>query len=178
MIDKNHNVVKSHKIYARHSTTVNPKDRLSIPLIKRVVLGVLRIQGVEIPCEISVLITDERTIRKLNLEYRGSDTSTDVLSFPMQELSPMQSVTLDGWESIEPDIIDPDTGLLPLGEIVLCSTITAQQAQEFGISKEQETAYLIIHSVLHLLGYDHEDEGDDKKEMRAKEKVILKELNL
>jgi len=168
---------KKHKVYARHSA-VEPKDRLSISMIKRAVLTTLRIQGVEVPCEVSVLITDERSIREINKEYRGMDKPTDVLSFPMQEITPMQSQTLDGWESAPTDAIDPETGLMPLGEIIISATQTIKQAHEHGhrYGIDHETAYLTVHSVLHLLGYDHVDEGEDKKKMRECEKAIMQEL--
>ena len=167
---------KKHKIYARHSSVVNPNDRLSISVIKRSVLIVLSALRVELPCEISVLITDERSIREINREYRGVDKPTDVLSFPMQELTPLQSLTIDGWESPDDNKFDPDTGLLPLGEIVISATQTAKQALEYGHSTKQETAYLVVHSVLHLLGYDHINEAEDKRQMRDIEKKIMAEL--
>ena len=166
-----------HKILARHSF-VDAKDRLSIPLIKRAILATLRLQGVTLPCEISVLVTDERTIRELNREFRGVDASTDVLSFPMQELTPMQSLTLSGWEIGNAGKQDPETGLMPLGEIVISARQVSAQASEYGHSRQRETAYLVIHSVLHLLGYDHEDEGDDKKRMRESEKAVMEELSI
>ena len=169
------NELRKHKIYVRHKT-VKPDDRLSISLIKRSAITALRVQGVELPCEISVLVTDERSIREINREFRGIDKPTDVLSFPMQEITPMQSLTLDGWESASAETIDPDTGLLPLGEIVISATQTIKQAQEHGHDTDYETAYLLIHSVLHLLGYDHTDEGEEKKIMRDNEKAIMREL--
>ena len=165
----------NHKVIARHSN-VKPNERLSISLIKHAVLTSLNIQGVDIPCEVSVLITDERSIREINKEFRGINKPTDVLSFPMQELTPMQSLTLDGWEQIEPKTIDPETGLLPLGEIVISACATAKQALELGHSRDVETAYLIVHSVLHLLGYDHLDEGENKEKMRECENDIMREL--
>jgi probable rRNA maturation factor len=168
--------VPKHKIYARHSKTISPKDRLSIPLIKRTVLTALRVLNVELPCEISILVTDERTIREINHEFRGIDKPTDVLSFPMQELTPMIALTIDGWESKEVDSIDPETGLLPLGEIVISATRTQKQALQLGHSRDYETSYLTIHSVLHLLGYDHVNEAEDKRQIRDNEKKIMSEL--
>lgn len=166
-----------HKIYARHDR-VKPFDRLSIPVIKRSIITALRVQGVELPCEISVLITDERSIREINREFRNIDLPTDVLSFPMQELTPMQSLTLSGWEIQEIGKLDPGTGLLPLGEIVISATRVIEQAHEHGQSRDYETAYLTVHSVLHLLGYDHVDECEDKKKMRVREKAIMQELGI
>ena len=167
--------VKKHRIIARHSR-VGADDWLSITLIKRCIIAALDAEGVELPCEVGVLITDDRSIRGINHEFRGIDEPTDVLSFPMQELKPYQSLTLDGWEAAAKDVLDPGTGLLPLGEIVLSAQRVGMQAQEYGHSRNHETAYLTVHSVLHLLGYDHVDEGEDKKKMREREKAIMEEI--
>jgi len=157
-----------HKILARHSG-VEASERLSVQLIKMCVRAVLRHEGVDMPCEVSVLVTDNKKIRELNLEYRGIYAATDVLSFPMQVFSP------PGWAFSTPEAPDPETGLLPLGEIVLSGQCVDQQARAFGQTRERETAYLTIHSVLHLLGYDHIEE-QDKKVMRAHEKAIMEEI--
>ena len=167
--------INKHKILARHNN-VPPNNRLSISLIKRCVQVALQAQDINLPCEVSILVTDERSIREINREFRSIDKPTDVLSFPMQELKPMQSLTLQGWDMIEEKSIDPETGLLPLGEIVISADQTAKQAQEYGHSREYETAYLTVHSVLHLLGYDHTDEDEEKRKMRSREKEIMKEL--
>jgi len=138
-------------------------------MIKMCVGAVLRLEEVDEPCEVSVFVTDDFKIRELNLEFRGIYTATDVLSFPMQEFSP------PGWpgsDHIEPD---PETGLVPLGEIVLSAQRVSKQAREFGVSNDQETAYLTVHSALHLLGYDHMND-EDKKDMRAREKAIMREI--
>ena len=160
--------MKDHKIYARHSG-VKDSDKLFIPLIKRCVWATLLVEEVTVPCEISVLITNNRQIRKINKEFRDIDKSTDVLSFPMHTLVP-------GAFKHEPDMIDPETGLLPLGEIVLSAERVGKQAQKFMHSRERETAYLTIHSVLHLLGYDHFGDVEETKKMREREKMTLKEL--
>jgi len=155
-----------HKIYARHSVGTAPY-RLSIPLIKRSVLESLQSEGVDFPCEISVLITDDAGISKINKEFRNIDEPTDVLSFPMQEAG------VPGWAAISHEEADPETGLLPLGEIVFSAERVHKQAHEFGHTVEHETAYLTVHSVLHLLGYDHTDEADGKNQMREREKAIM-----
>jgi len=160
-----------HKVYARHNG-VGESDRLSIPLIKRCVRDSLCIEGVNVPCEVNVLIIDDEGIREINSEFRNIDKPTDVLSFPMLEFP------LPGWANPGADAIDPETGLIPLGEIVFSGERVFRQAREFGQSIDQETAYLTVHSVLHLLGYDHIDEGDGKRLMRSREKAILLELGL
>jgi len=161
-----------HKIYARHNA-VAINDRLDIPLIKKSVRVSLESEGVETPCEVSVLITNDLVIKEINREFRGIDAPTDVLSFPMQEF------TEAGWKNRirdEFDNIDPETGLVPLGEIVLSAERVAAQASGFGHAPERETAYLTVHSVLHLLGYDHLDEAAGKRNMRKREERIMKEI--
>ncbi|OQB49154.1 MAG: Endoribonuclease YbeY [Firmicutes bacterium ADurb.Bin153] len=107
--------------------------------------------------EVSVLITDDEGIRKLNLRYRGKDTSTDVLSFPMCE---------DDEEDEDPEILNL------LGDIVISLETAGRQAEEYGHPIEREVAYLSVHGALHLLGYDHEEESD-KAEMRLAEEDVL-----
>ena len=156
-----------YRIYARHSG-VSISDRLSIPLIKRAVREALRLEGVDKPCEVSVLITNDQGIRGINREFRGIDEPTDVLSFPMIDFSP------PGWTDPGPGAEDPDTGLIPLGEIVLSADRVIKQAHEHRQTRERETTYLTVHSVLHLLGYDHTDEAEGKRKMREREKLIMK----
>jgi probable rRNA maturation factor len=120
---------------------------------------------------VSVLITDDAELRRLNKTYRDVDKPTDVLSFPMLDLKP-------GRFDPSPADIDNDTGLVPLGDIVLSYDRVLDQARRFGHTPDREAAYLAVHSALHLLGYDHTDEGADKRAMRAREKAILKEMGL
>jgi probable rRNA maturation factor len=119
---------------------------------------------------VSVFITDDRGICRLNSDFRGIAEPTDVLSFPMQDFSP------PGWVFPGAGAIDAETGLVPLGEIVLSAERVDRQAQEFDQSRDCETAYLVVHSVLHLLGYDHVDEAEGKREMRDRERAILARL--
>ena len=109
-------------------------------------------------------------IRRLNRETRQVDHSTDVLSFPAFALSP--------GELPEAEDADPGTGLAPLGDMVISMEHVAAQAKEYGHSGRRELAYLVVHSVLHLLGYDHLDEGPMKAQMREREEVILAELGI
>ena len=160
-----------HRIYARHRG-VAAGDRLSIPLIKRCVREALRIEKVDLSCEVSVLITNDHGIREINREFRGIDTPTDVLSFPMHEFSP------PGWDKCGIDLTDRETGAVMLGDIILSAQHVAKQASEYTQSPEHETAYLTVHSVLHLLGYDHIDESEGKQQMREREKAIMKQLGV
>lgn len=137
-------------------------------VIKKCVDAVLMAEGIDKPCYVSVLITDDNGIWKINREFRNVDRPTDVLSFPTQVLIPGH---------FDPNMtdVDPDSGLLPLGDMVVSVERIRAQAKEYGHSERHELAYLTIHSVLHLLGYDHMDEGEQKKQMRKREKIILAE---
>lgn len=135
-------------------------------IIKSCIHAVLSAQKVSVPCEINVLVTDEKGIQAVNQASRGIDKATDVLSFPMFELTAGQLP--ESWE----DYLDPESGLCPLGDMALCLPIASAQAQQFGHSVKREIGYLTIHSMLHLLGYDHLDEGTQKAAMRAREEAI------
>ncbi len=139
-------------------------------LLRQVIPAALEAEGVETPCEIDVLFTDDQGIHAINLEQRGVDRPTDVLSFPMFELQPGEH---PGAEDA-----DPGTGLVPLGDMVLSLERAAAQGEEFGHGTRREVAYLAVHSVLHLLGYDHMDEGPMKAQMRAREEAILEGLGI
>ncbi len=140
-------------------------------LLDKVVAAALTEERVQVPCEISILVTDDAGIREINGEMRHVDSVTDVLSFPMFDLSP--GVPPEG-ESC----LDVGTGLCPLGDICISVDRAKAQAEEYGHSLERELAYLAVHSVLHLLGYDHTDEGREKARMRAREEAILNSLGL
>lgn len=139
-------------------------------LIRRTIRTALAAEGLTAPCEVDVLLTDDDGIHEINRELRQVDRPTDVLSFPEFELTPGQ---LPG-----PEDADPGTGLIPLGDMVLSMERVAVQAREYGHSKRRELSYLVTHSVLHLLGYDHLDEGPMKAQMRAREEAIMALLGL
>ena len=141
-------------------------------LLRRVIPAALEAEGVPFPCEVDVLFTDDAGIQAINREQRDVDRPTDVLSFPMFNLTPGTPPTLDDVEA------DPGTGLVPLGDMVLSLERAQAQGAEYGHGPERETAYLAVHSVLHLLGYDHLDEGPQKAQMRAREEAILGELGI
>lgn len=116
--------------------------------------------------EVTITLTDGETIRQINNEHRGIDSETDVLSFPLWDVR-------KGEEPFE----NPDTGCIMLGDIVISLPRLKEQAEEYGHSEKREAAYLLIHGMLHLLGYDHMEE-DEKQEMRLKEEELLKELKI
>jgi len=138
--------------------------------LHKVITAALTAEQVTLPCEINVLFTDDAGIRQINLDMRGVDRPTDVLSFPMFDLSP-------GEHPSEKDA-DPATGLVPLGDMCLSLERAEAQAVEFGHSVQRELCYLTVHSVLHLLGYDHLDEGPMKQQMRKREEEILNTLGI
>ncbi len=143
------------------------------PLLTRVIAAALEAEQVTIPCGVDVLLTTNEGIREINLEQRQIDAATDVLSFPMLELTPGVPPTGQG-----EDELDPETGLCCLGDMVISVERAKEQAAEFGHSIQRELAYLAVHSVLHLLGYDHLDEGPQKARMRAREEAILEGLGV
>ena len=139
--------------------------------IRKVIRTALAAEGVDFPCEVDVLITNDETIHRINQDMRQVDRATDVLSFPEFDLTPGQLP--------DPQTdADPGTGLVPLGDMVISLEHVEAQACEYGHSQRRELAYLVVHSVLHLLGYDHLDEGPQKAQMRAREEAILKELGI
>ena len=137
-------------------------------LIRKAAERTLEAEGIREKCMISVLLTDDEGIHRANLEFRQTDSVTDVLSFPMSELTPGAFRA----EDCEKDL---DTGSLFLGDILIDLARCAQQGEEFGHGFSREVQYLTTHSVLHLLGYDHTDEGVMKEQMRRREKEIMGE---
>lgn len=162
--------MKHHDIYMDWEL---PGQNPYRPLLTRVITAALEAEGVKIPCSVDVLLTNDEGIREINLEQREIDAATDVLSFPMLELTP--GTPPDGTGEDEED---PETGLCPLGDMVISVERAKAQAAEFGHSVERELAYLTVHSVLHLLGYDHLDEGPEKARMRAREEAILEGIGV
>ena len=135
-------------------------------IIRNCVDAVLREEKVNVPCEINILVTNDQGIRAINSASRNIDKPTDVLSFPMFQLTAGEAP--EDWRAY----IDPETGLCPLGDMAISLERAISQAKEFGHSTRREVGYLTIHSMLHLLGYDHLDEGPQKAQMRAREEAI------
>ena len=133
-------------------------------LVRRCCNAVLRMEKFEGPAEISVIFVDNQQIRKLNAQYRSKDVETDVLSFPMGENGVYD--------------VNHSTGAKILGDVVISMEKAVEQAERFGHSLEREVGYLTAHSMLHLLGYDHEKSGIEKVRMREKEEQVMTELGL
>ena len=126
-------------------------------LIEKSIAAVLKVENLDENVEVSVSFVGDEEIRDLNRDYRGVDKSTDVLSFPMDDEF----------------IIDNRI----LGDVIINTRRVMEQAEELGQSEERELSYLTVHSILHLLGYDHM-EDEDKREMREREKLAMKELSI
>ena len=135
-------------------------------IIKKCIQSTLDAERISVPCEINVLVTNDEGIHLINKTSRDIDRPTDVLSFPMFQLE-AGNPPVD-WEEYQ----DPMTGLVPLGDMCISLERAKAQAAEFGHSSRREVGYLTIHSMLHLLGYDHLDEGEMKKQMRMREEAI------
>ena len=135
-------------------------------IIRKCVEATLAAEGITVPCEINVLVTNDNGIRAINQGSRGIDKPTDVLSFPMFQLEAGNPP--ENWD----DYMDPETDLCPLGDMAISLGRAIAQAKELGHSTRREVGYLTIHSMLHLLGYDHLDEGPQKAQMRSREEAI------
>lgn len=153
------------RINIRYSV-LTPAQLAITAVIKRCIHTVLSAEKVNVPCEINVLVADDAQIRSINKETRNLDKATDVLSFPMFTLQAGEIP--ENWDSY----VDPETGRCPLGDMVISLERAVAQAKEFGHSTRREVGYLTIHSMLHLLGYDHLDEGPQKAQMREREEMI------
>ena len=142
------------------------KQPLISAYITKCIEATLQQENIQVPCEINVLVTDDKGIHAINQASRGIDRPTDVLSFPMFQLEAGNPP--ENWD----EYLDIETGLCPLGDMCISLQRATAQAKEFGHSVKREVGYLTIHSVLHLLGYDHLDEGPMKKQMRGREEAI------
>ena len=138
--------------------------------IRQVVLKTLEYENCDFDAEVSVTIVDNETIRKINNEQRGIDRVTDVLSFPM--------LYFDENGDIIDSEYDSDGGMLLLGDIVISAERAMEQAHEFGHGFRREIAFLTVHSMLHLLGYDHVDDPEGERIMFGKQDEILNELGI
>lgn len=144
------------KLYIENEQDKIPYDEFYADTVRRAVEGTLEYEGVSYSCEVSVTFVDNERIRELNSEYRNIDRETDVLSFP----------TGDTGEGVT------------LGDVVISLEKAKAQAEEYGHSLEREIAFLTVHSVLHLLGYDHETGEEDEKEMFCRQDEIMDKLGI
>lgn len=161
-----------HKIYTRNDQKKEPLAPSARALVRRAVTAALAYEHFAGQAEVSVTFVDNERIRELNREYRGKDSATDVLSFPLS----------DGEEG-EFDIpmgedTDGEAGYRALGDIVISVERARTQAEEYGHSFERELAFLAVHSTLHLLGYDHERSDEEDADQRRRQEEILAGMDL
>lgn len=154
---------------------INADEKL-VNLLKNVIEFTLKEEEVDVDCEVSLLFVDNDEIREINNETRGIDRATDVLSFPMLDYDD-KKVFKQMYKNYEFSQSDFDGDELVLGDVVLSLERALEQSEEFNHSFEREASYLVVHSILHLLGYDHM-EDEDKVVMRKREEEILNKLNI
>lgn len=152
----------SIRIYFDNIQQTEPAGYRLKLLMRRAVEATLKYEGVRNDIEVSLTFADNASIRKLNAEYRSIDSATDVLSFPLEENA----------ESIG------GKALIVLGDIVISLERARTQALEYGHSYERECAFLCVHSMLHLLGYDHEKSDKDDADMRVRQREIMESIGL
>lgn len=156
-------MVKRHDIFITNNqktVKITPEIR---KLIKTAITEALAYENFDSKAEVSVTITDNERIHELNFKHRGVDRPTDVLSFPMYE---------------DDEDMDISREAAVLGDIVISAEKALEQAEEYGHSPEREIAFLCVHSVLHLLGYDHETSEDDERDMFRRQEEILNKIGL
>ncbi len=153
-------------IYFENAQELIPMTYKLKMLTRSAVIATLAHEQYHNPCEVSVTYTDNEGIHALNLQYREVDKPTDVLSFPLMDFS---------GASEEPVADEP---VVSLGDIVISLECARAQAEEYGHSFEREIAFLTVHSMLHLLGYDHETSEDDDRDMRARQSAIMTTMGL
>ena len=133
-------------------------------LVRRCCNAVLKLEDFQGPAEISVTFTDNAQIKVLTAQYRNKDVETDVLSFPMGENGKYD--------------LNMETGAQIFGDIVISMEKAVEQSDRFGHSLQREVGYLTAHSMLHLLGYDHEENNLERVRMREKEELVMEQLGL
>ena len=154
------------KIYFENEQEKLPVTYKLKMLVREAVEATLDLENYQNTAEVSITFTDNESIHKLNAKYRGVDRPTDVLSFPLFDYE---------GTSEEPPV---DEMMNMLGDIVISLERAAEQADEFGHSFEREVAFLTAHSMLHLLGYDHELGEEEDREMREKQNIVMDMLGL
>lgn len=156
-----------HKIYVSRDRR-GLGHRKAKRLIKKSIIKALDAEKINVPCIVNVMLTDDEGIHAVNNEFRNVDRATDVLSFPLNELTA-------GEFDERLCEHEPESGAVMLGDMMISLERCEEQGREFGHGFEREICYLTVHSVLHLLGYDHVDEAEMKAQMRSREKEIMED---
>lgn len=152
-----------------------PEDAAMNEMIESVINEAVDYEACPYEVEVNVILTDNANIQELNREHRNIDRATDVLSFPMVAYD--QPADFSDIEETQGDCFNPDTGELMLGDIVISTERAAEQAKEYGHSYRREIAFLVAHSMLHLMGYDHM-EDEERAVMERKQEEILQNLGI
>ncbi len=139
-------------------------------IIRKIIPAALDYEECPYESEVNVILTDNESIREINRDYRNIDAPTDVLSFPMVDYE--QEADFSHLEDAAEDYFNPETGELVLGDIIISVEKVMEQAEKYGHSQERELAFLIAHSMLHLCGYDHMEDGE-REIMEQKQSEIL-----
>ncbi|MCI8280413.1 MAG: rRNA maturation RNase YbeY [Lachnospiraceae bacterium] len=147
-----------------------PEEELAVSTVEAALLA----EEFPYEAQVSILLVTEEEIRRVNIQARAIDATTDVLSFPL-----IAYVRPGDFSNIEEDLdnFDPDTGEALLGDVVLCAARVKEQAKLYGHSEKREFCFLILHSMLHLLGYDHMSE-EDASQMEEKQRHILRNMQI
>jgi probable rRNA maturation factor len=153
----------AHKIYVNIEAPY--RRRLTQKWLRAAAANVLAAEGVERPAELSLTVTDDETVRRLNRQYRVIDKTTDVLSFALTE------------NVADTTFVTPSDGMLHLGEVIVSYPTAQVQAKEHNHPIEREIVWLLVHGILHLLGYDHQNDATEAR-MRQREKAIMKEIDV
>ena len=155
-----------------HFIEIEGADHKTAHLVRRCVRRTLNMAALPFRAKVHVTVTDDEGIRALNREHRNIDAATDVLSFPLLDWKDGVGDLPKRWD------YDPDSRCVELGDVVLSYERAQAQAQQFGHSAARECGYLTVHSVLHLLGYDHVDDEARRRRMRKKEEEVMSALGL
>lgn len=162
--------------------TINIINEVKVPfafhykkLAEQIIIAAMDHEGFPYEAEINLTLVDNGTIREINADYRQIDRATDVLSFPMLDyVAPGDFSFLD---EAGDDVVNPDTGEILLGDIIISVDKVIEQAEEYGHSQRREYAFLIVHSMLHLFGYDHMEEVE-AAQMEQRQREILGNLKI
>lgn len=163
------NVVRKIKVIIK-----DDQKEVKIPtglrmIVRRCCVAVLQLERFNAPAIVSVAFVDKRKIQELNKDYRNKDRSTDVLSFPMLASKPAENGTLEY-------VADPKTGFKILGDIAISLDTALEQAKDKGVTIQKEVSLLVVHAMLHLLGYDHESSVEEEEKMKERETLIMAKL--
>jgi len=166
---------KDSKNHSHHVIFENDQQKVNIgenifKLLEEVAISCLEQENIDKACEIAITITDDSAIREINREFRGKDSATDVLSFPIVNM-------INGVIQDDEGDYNPENEMLMLGDIVISIDTALKQADEYGHLVERELAFLTSHGVYHLLGYDHMDTASEKI-MIGKQESVLSKLGL